>query len=399
MSCATHLACFACAKRYPIDRLINLCACGKPLRVEYDLARAARELDRDDPARYRSLGMWRFRDLLPVPRDTQPVSLGEGNTPMPAAPELARQIGVSRLWIKDESVNPTGSFKARGMSAAVTMAKHLGAGKLATPSAGNAGGALAAYAAAAGLAAHVFMPRDVPAANRLECELFGARVTLVDGLIDDCARLLAERKAAEGWFDVSTLKEPYRIEGKKTLGYEIAADLGWRLPSVIVYPTGGGTGLVGMAKAFEEMRTLGWVTDPMPRFVSVQAAGCAPIVRAFEAGLPEAARWEGAETVAAGLRVPAAIADFIMLKVLVDSHGTAVAVSDEDMVQAARVLSAATGICACPEGGACLAALRGLRWRGWITQDDRVVIFNTASGLKYSEAWQAERRAPRGANQ
>ncbi len=387
MSYVTHLSCFACAKEFPADRLINLCICGKPLRVEYDLERVRREVNRDSTVRRHLPGMWRYCELLPCPVGSSLISLGEGRTPLLPAPALAAEIGVAWLYVKDEAVNPTGSFKARGMSAAVTMAKHLGATKLATPSAGNAGGALAAYAAAAGLEAHIFMPRDVPAANRLECELLGAHVTLIDGLIDDCGRAVAQRKEAEGWFDVSTLKEPYRIEGKKTLGYEIAESLGWRLPSVIVYPTGGGTGLVGMAKAFGEMRSLGWVKDRMPRFVSVQAEGCAPIVRAFDAGQASAARWENATTVAAGLRVPAAIGDFIILQTLAESRGTAVAISDPEMLREARVLSAATGVCACPEGGACLAALRRLRREGWIKPSDRVVIFNTASGLKYAEAW------------
>lgn len=315
------------------------------------------------------------------------MSFGEGDTPLLEAPRIAQALGMHRVLIKDESVNPTGSFKVRGMSAAVTLARKLGATKLAVPSAGNAGGALAACAAAAGLEAHVFMPRDVPAANRLECELSGARVTLVDGLISDCAKRVAERKEAEGWFDVSTLKEPYRVEGKKIMGYEIAEQLGWRLPDVIIYPTGGGTGLIGMAKAFDEMEALGWIGPARPRFAVVQAAGCAPIVRAFEVGSENGIAPERASTIAAGLRVPRAIADFVILRCLRESKGTAVAVDDAELMRDAAEMSAKTGVCACPEGGATLAAARRLRESGWIRPDESVVLFNTGSGLKYAEAF------------
>lgn len=386
MSFFTHLTCFACGRRHAADRLVNLCSCGGPLRAVYDLDGVAEHLTRSGLAD-RPKGMWRFRELLPLPDGVEPVSLGEGDTPLLDAPRLAAQIGVKQLWIKDEAVSPTGSFKARGMAAAVSMAKALGAAKLAVPSAGNAGGALAAYAAAAGLEAHVFMPADCPAANRLECELAAAKVTLVDGLIGDCARLIAERKDAEGWFDVSTLKEPYRVEGKKIMGYEIAEALGWTLPDVIVYPTGGGTGLIGMAKAFDEMEALGWIGPRRPRFVCVQAAGCPTIVRAFEAGAAHAAPVENAHTVAAGLRVPAAIGDFIMLDILRRSGGTALAVDDAEMIRDAKILSSSTGVCACPEGGAGLAALRRLRDTGWLPADASILVFNTASGLKYAEAF------------
>ncbi len=384
----TQLTCWSCGRTYRPDRLINLCDCGKPLRVDYDLRAAGRTLTREALAG-RTRTLWRYREVLPLPQTVEPPTLGEGGTPLILADRLAEEVGMrpGRLLVKDEAVNPTGSFKARGMAVAVAMAAHLGARKLAVPSAGNAGGAMACYAARDGMEAHVFMPRDVPLANRLECELAGARVTLVDGLITDCARLVQERKEAEGWFDVSTLKEPYRVEGKKTMGYEIAEDLGWRLPDVILYPTGGGTGLVGMAKAFDEMEALGWICPARPRMVIVQAAGCAPIVRAFEAGAAEAGTFENAHTVAAGLRVPRAIGDFIMLEILRKTGGTAVAVEDADLLSDARALGAATGICACPEGGACLSALRRLRASGQIRPDETVVLFNTGTGLKYAEAF------------
>ncbi|MCH7872488.1 MAG: threonine synthase [Planctomycetes bacterium] len=361
-----------------------------PLRVEYDLMRVAEAL-RPALVRERGARLWAWRELLPLPPDVAPTDLGEGGTPLIAADRLAGSLGLKKLWVKDEALNPTGSFKSRGMAVAVSMAKHLGATALAVPSAGNAGGALAAYAAAAGLEAHVFMPRDVPAANRLECQLAGAHVTLVDGLITDCGARVREGVRRHGWFDVSTLKEPYRVEGKKTMGLELVLQLGMRVPDVIVYPTGGGTGLIGMDKAFDELEAIGWIDERRPRFVSVQAAGCCPIVRAFEAGADSAAEFENARTVAAGLRVPKAIGDFIMLDVLRRTNGTAIAVSDKQMLADARALSAATGVCACPEGGACLSAVRELRRSQWLRPDDEVVIFNTGSGLKYAEAFAAAR--------
>jgi threonine synthase len=360
-----------------------------PLRVDYDIA-ALKATFTPSSITSRAHDLWRYREVLPLPLDLDPPTLGEGGTPLIPANDLANDIGLrGPLLVKDEAVNPTGSFKARGMAVAVAMAKHLGASKLAVPSAGNAGGAMAAYAARAGLEAHVFMPRDVPFANRLECEISGAHVMLVDGLITDCAKIVMERKKAEGWFDVSTLKEPYRVEGKKTMGYEIAEQLNWTLPDVILYPTGGGTGLVGMWKAFEEMEGLGWIGSERPRMVSVQAAGCAPIVRAFNEGRSDAGFFENAHTIAAGLRVPRAIADFVMLDILRKSGGTAVAVQDDEMIRDARALGAATGVCACPEGGACLTALRQLTTSGWVKPDDTVVLFNTGTGTKYTEAYDA----------
>jgi threonine synthase len=382
----TNLTCWKTGRRHAPGQLRNLSEAGKPLRVNYDLGRLRFDLDRKTADR-RETGLWAWRELLPLPLDCAPVTLGEGGTPLLSADRLAVEIGVKRLWIKDESLNPTGSFKARGMATAVNMAKQLGVTELAVPSAGNAGGALAAYAAAVGLPCHVFMPRDVPAANRLECENAGADVTLVDGLITDCGALARQGCDEHGWFDVSTLKEPYRVEGKKTMGLELARQLGWRVPDVILYPTGGGTGLVGMDKAFEELEALGWIGPKRPRFVTVQAEGCCPIVRALEAGADEAEPFPNAHTIAAGLRVPRAIGDFVMLDILRRTRGTGVAVPDATMITEARALMSATGICACPEGGACLAALRTLCARGWITPEDEVVLFNTGTGLKYAEAF------------
>jgi threonine synthase len=386
----TQLSCWACGTVYAPTELHNLCACGKPLRVDYDLVAAGKAVS---PAQLvgRPWNLWRYRELLPLPADVEPPTLGEGGTPLLPADALGAELGMQtgRLLIKDEAVNPTGSFKARGMAVAVAMAKQLGATRLAVPSAGNAGGALAAYAARAGVEAFVFMPKDVPMANRLECEIAGAQVTLVDGLITDCARMVQQRKEAEGWFDVSTLREPYRVEGKKTMGYEIAEQRDWVLPDVILYPTGGGTGLVGMGKAFDEMEAMGWIDSRRPRMISVQAAGCAPIVRAFEAGVSDAGMFENAQTVAAGLRVPRAIGDFIMLDIIRHTHGTAIAIEDAELMAEAYHLGAATGVCACPEGGACLAALRRLRAAGEIQPHETVVLFNTGTGVKYAEAFAA----------
>src|SRR5947209_10716593 len=326
----THLECGACGLSDEARRLHNLCTeCGKPLLVRYDLKRAAQSLTKESLSGRRA-DLWRYREVLPVEHEANIVSLGEGWTPLLAAPRLARRVGLRELFIKDESQNPTQSFKARGMAAAVSMALELGARKLAVPSAGNAAGALAAYAARAGLEAHIFMPQDTPRANIIECEQTGAHVTLMDGLITDCGAEVARRKDAEGWFDVSTLKEPYRIEGKKTLGYELAEQLGWELPDAVVYPTGGGTGLVGMWKAFDEMERLGWIGSRRPKMFSIQAAGCAPIVRAYERGERHAELWTGAQTIASGLRVPVAIGDYLMLDAIRASRGRAVAVGDDE---------------------------------------------------------------------
>jgi threonine synthase len=333
--------------------------------------------------------MWRYREMLPVERDENIISLGEGWTPLLRATRLGRRVGVPDLFIKDESQNPTQSFKARGMAAAVSMAKELGVKKLAVPSAGNAASALAAYAARAGLKSYIFMPRDTPRANVVECLQTGAHVTLMDGLITDCGAEVGRRKEKEGWFDVSTLKEPYRIEGKKTLGYELAEQMEWRLPDVIIYPTGGGTGLIGMWKAFDEMEQLGWIGSKRPRIVTVQAEGCAPIVRAFEEGNRFADEFPNAATTASGLRVPKAIGDFLILDALRASGGTAVAVSDEELIEAVRDIGAVEGVFCAPEGAACLPALRKLVESGEVNKHERVVLFNTGSGVKYMESFGA----------
>jgi threonine synthase len=383
----THLECGACGLHHEARRLHNLCRdCGKPLLVRYDLEQAARSLTKESLSG-RPSNLWRYREVLPVEHDENIVTLGEGWTPLLSASKLAARVGLSELFIKDESQNPTQSFKARGMAAAVSMAKELGASALAVPSAGNAAGALAAYAARAGLEAHIFMPKDTPRANVVECEQTGAHVTLMDGLITDCGAEVARLKDAEGWFDVSTLKEPYRIEGKKTLGYELAEQLDWELPDVIIYPTGGGTGLIGMWKAFDEMEALGWINEKRPRMVTVQAAGCAPIVRAFEEGKRFADEFPNAATVASGLRVPRAIGDFLILDALRASKGSAVSVSDEELIAATREIGASEGLFCAPEGAACLPALRKLIAAGKVGKDERVVLFNTGAGVKYLESY------------
>src|SRR3989440_2235297 len=383
----THLECAACHLEHEAQRLHNLCRkCGKPLLVRYDLERARRTLTKESPVARRA-DMWRYREVLPVENDENLVSLGEGWTPLLRADRLGKELGIEKLYIKDESQNPTQSFKARGMSAAVSMAKELGAKKLAVPSAGNAAGALAAYAARAGLECFIFMPNDTPRANVIECEQTGAHVTLMDGLITDCGAEVARRKDAEGWFDVSTLKEPYRIEGKKTMGYELAELFDWELPDVIMYPTGGGTGLIGMWKAFDEMEQMGWIGSKRPRMVTVQASGCAPIVRAFEEGKRFADEFPNAQTTASGLRVPKAIGDFLIINALPASGGTALAVTDEELIDATKEIGAAEGIFCAPEGAACLPALKKMLTNGSVKPNERVVLFNTGSGVKYIECF------------
>ena len=380
----THLECSLCGKEYEADKLQRTCPdCARPLLARYDLE-AVRAVGRDALIT-REPTMWRYRALLPVRDENRILSLGEGFTPLLSATRLGKELGLSHLYIKDEGLNPTGSFKARGLAVAISRARELGAREVVIPSAGNAAGAMTAYAAKAGLRSHVFMPSDVPAPFRLECQVLGAEVTLVDGLITDCGRE-AQRQAEEnGWCDVSTLKEPYRLEGKKTMGYELAEQFDWELPDVIIYPTGGGTGLIGMWRAFEEMGRLGWIGDHRPRMVSVQAAGCAPIPRAFHASEEFATPWEGPQTVAAGLRVPAAVGDFLILRTLRESKGTAVAVSDEALIEAQMCIARLEGIFACPEGGATLAALETLLAQGWASPEERVVLFNTGTGLKYPD--------------
>jgi len=385
----THLECTACGESYSADEIHTICsACGKVLYARYDLDRAAKEIDRDAPAS-RPANMWRYFELMPVRDPANVVTLGEGMTPLLPAENLGALTGCSRLMIKDEGLNPTGSFKARGMSAAVSRAKELGISRLALPSAGNAAGATAAYAARAGMEAHVFMPKDAPVANQLESNAFGANLTLVDGLISDAGRLTRERAAEQDLFDVSTLREPYRAEGKKTMGYELAEQLGWKTPDVIVYPTGGGTGIVGIWKAFAEMMTLGWIDSITTRMVSVQAEGCAPIVRAFHDGAAAAEPWAEASTIAAGIRVPSAIGDYLILQALRESQGTAVTVSDAEILSAAGEMARAEGIYPAPEGAATLAGLQKLLKAGEIDPSASIILMNTGSAYKYLDVLSA----------
>lgn len=387
MSFLTHLECSACGLALEPERLWNLCPrCRKPLLARYDLAKARLTLSRNTLTG-REPTLWRYRELLPLRDERYRLSLGEGFTPLIRAENLGRDLGFMNLWIKEEGVNPTTSFKARGLAVAISRAHELGVRNVSIPSAGNAAGALCAYAALAGMNAFVYMPKDVPHPFIAECKALGAEVTLVDGLITDCGRLAANHLVEDRRFDVSTLKEPYRLEGKKTMGYELAEQLGWRLPDVIIYPTGGGTGLVGMWKAFAEMEQLGWIGSRRPRMVTVQAEGCAPMVKAFREGREVAEPWENAKTVADGLRVPAAVGDFLILRTLRESGGTAVAVSDREMLQSANRLGRTQGIFASPEGGATLAAFLRLRASGWIADGESVVLFNTGSGHKYAHLW------------
>ena len=385
----THLECSVCAKEHSAQEINTVCSsCGKSLLARYDLA-AARAALRKDELRSRPGGFWKYRPLLPVTSDEAVTTLGECVTPLVAVPQTAKKLGLGELWVKDEGVLPTGSFKSRGLAMAVSRARELGVKELCIPSAGNAGGALAAYASRAGLISHVFMPEDTPVANIVECRAYGAHVVLVRGTISDAAAAMGQHRASHtSWFDCSTLKEPYRLEGKKAMGYELAEQLHDKLPDVIVYPTGGGTGLIGMWKAFDEMERLGWIGRQRPRMISVQSSGCAPIVRAFEAGQDRAEFWENAATVASGLRVPRAFADHLILDAVRKSGGSAIAVSDEDLVREALEVAAHDGLFLCPEGGAAIAAVKALRERSQIRSDEQVVVFNTASGLKYVEAFQ-----------
>lgn len=380
----SHLECTACGQRHDADTLQTLCqTCGKVLYARYDLAATAKAVSPVDIAT-RAWTMWRYREVLPVRNDAFQVTLGEGGTPLLHAERLGSALGCADLYVKDEGVNPTATFKARGMAAAVSRAKELGAERLVVPSAGNAAGAMAAYAARAGMAAYVFMPATTPQANILESRVAGAALELVEGHIGDAGRAARERAAVSPMFDMSTMKEPYRVEGKKTLGYEIAEALGWELPDVIVYPTGGGTGLLGMWKAFGEMEEMGWIpAGRRPRMVAVQMEGCAPIVAAFHAGQESISPWENAQTVAAGLRVPGPVADYLILRCLRESGGTALTVTDEEALAAVPEIASAEGVFACPEGAATLAALRKLLASGSVAASERIVLLNTGSGLKY----------------
>lgn len=395
MTTVTHLECSLCKTPFQTGLIHNLCTtCGGPLLVRYDLEKARLNWNRDwivnGPR-----SMWRYAPVLPVRQPSSIVSLGEGMTPLIRARRSGERLGATNLWVKDEGINPTGSFKARGLSCAVSMAKELGIRKVAIPSAGNAASAMAAYAAAAGMEAHIFMPQDVPQANYIECKAFGAKVTLVDGLISDCAKIVASRREEEAWFDVSTLKEPYRIEGKKTMGYEVAEQFQWNLPDVIFYPTGGGVGIIGMWKAFHEMEALGWIDSRRPKMIAVQVEGCQPVVRAFEQGKERSEFWENAYTVASGLRVPKPLGDFLILEAVRQSGGTALAVSDEEALDAGIDLATDDGVFAAPEGAACMAALRKLLASGFLKPDEKILIYNTGAGLKYLEAYST--RYPRSA--
>ena len=382
----THLECSQCRKQFQAGKVHNLCDCGGPLLARYDLEATRRAWNRDRVADGPN-SMWRYAPVLPPQHPESIVSLGEGMTPLVRTRRLGARIGADHLWVKDEGLNPTGSFKARGLSCAVSMAVELGIRKLAIPSAGNAASAMAAYAAAAGLEAHIFMPRDVPQANYIECQAFGAKITLVNGLISDCARIVNEGRVTEGWFDVSTLKEPYRIEGKKTMGYELAEQMRWTLPDAILYPTGGGVGMIGMWKAFDEMEALGWIGKARPKMIAVQAEGCQPVVRAHEQGALRSQFWEHAETVASGLRVPKPLGDFLILEAVRASSGTAIAVSDADLIEAGIQLARDEGLFIAPEGAACVVALEKLIVSGFLKPHERIVIYNTGAGVKYLEAY------------
>ena len=381
----SHLECTGCHTAYSADQLHTTCpVCGKVLYARYDLDEARRYMDRNAIAR-RAPSMWRYFEVLPVRDEAHVVSLGEGATPMARAHRLEQALDARELYLKDEGVNPTGSFKARGLSAAVSKAKELGQNRLVLPSAGNAAGALASYCARAGMEAHVFMPKDAPEANKIECQAAAAYLTLVDGYISDAGAMAKEKAKELGLFDVSTLREPYRAEGKKTMGYEIAQDLDWKLPEAIIYPTGGGTGIVGMWKAFEEMEAMGWIGSERPRMIVVQAEGCAPIVRAYEQGADHAEPWENPTTAAAGIRVPAAIGDYLILQAVRESGGTAVTVSEEAIFQAVRQMATLEGVFPAPEGAATLAGYAKLRASGDLAPETSVVLMNTGSGFKYLE--------------
>jgi threonine synthase len=376
------LYCSKCGKRYSIDTVLTLCECGKPILVDYDYEKASQVLKRVT-LKDRSPSMWKYRELLPVTDDTNIVTLGEGGTPLLHSSSIGEELGLKELYFKDETVNPTGSFKARGLGMAVSRAKELGLNRLIIPTAGNAGSALAAYCARGRLECMIVMPMEVPAPFLVDGVYHGARIEQVEGSIKDCGRRVAELVAEEGWFSIATLKEPYRIEGKKTMGYELAEQFGFELPEVIIYPTGGGTGLIGMWKAFNEMEKMGWIGSKRPKMVSVQAEGCAPIPRAFVEGKDHAGEWQNPQTIAAGLRVPGAVGDFLMLKAIRESGGLAFSVSDEELMRDIKELASEEGILASPEGGAALTALKKLIGMNFVNPEDRIVIFVTGSGYKY----------------
>ncbi len=379
-----HLECARCGLEHEATVPQGLCRCGSPLLARYDLSTVAAQVG---PATFRDrhASLWRYHELLPVARPESVVSLGETMTPLLPMPELGRRLGLPRLLMKDEGLLPTGSFKARGAAVGVSRARELGLRRIAMPTNGNAGAAWAIYAARAGMEALIAMPADAPAITRAECQISGARLYLVDGLINDAGAMIAQAVSAQGYFDSSTLKEPYRLEGKKTMGLELFEQMGWRVPDVILYPTGGGVGLIGIHKALQECRELGWIGDKLPRLVSVQASGCAPIVRAWENGDELSEAWEGANTVAFGINVPKALGDFMILRALRETQGCAVAVDDADILRAQALVGRSEGAFICPEGAACFAAAETLRRRGWIDEGEEVVVLNTGAGIKYPE--------------
>ncbi|HEX9652719.1 MAG TPA: threonine synthase [bacterium] len=383
-----HLACSNCGSVFDHREIQTFClTCNKPLLAVYDLEQAKKKLSKELFSN-RLPNLWRYRELLPILEGKHIVSLGEGFTPLIPLSSLGRRLALPHVFVKDESQIPTGSFKARGLAVAVSKALELGIKRVAIPTAGNAGGALAAYAARAGIECFIFMPADVPRLNLIESQVCGARVTLVKGIISDCAKMIAERKAEMGWFDMSTLKEPYRLEGKKTMGWELAEQFEWTLPDVILYPTGGGTGLIGMWRAFSELAELGWISGSRPRMISVQSRGCDPITRAFGDGKTESEFYHNAQTLAAGLRVPKAFGDALILKAIRESGGVAISVSDDEILSAMKDMAQVEGIFMCPEGAATLAAMKRLKEEGEVNASDRIVLFNTATGLKYPEIWQ-----------
>jgi threonine synthase len=386
MTTLTHLECSLCGKKLDPALPHNLCECGGPLLVRYDLEAARNSWSREWIASGPS-SMWRYAPVLPVSKPQSMISLGEGWTPLIRARGMGERLGAPNIYVKDEGVNPTMSFKARGLACCISMCRELGVRKVAIGSAGNAASAAAAYAAAAGIEAHIFMPRDVPQANYIECMSFGAHVTLVDGLISDCGRIVVERKEKEGWFEINTLKEPFRVEGKKTMGYEVAEQLQWKLPGAILYPTGGGVGLIGMWKAFDEMERMGWIDSQRPKMIAVQAEGCAPVVKAFEEGAERCVFWDNAMTVSSGLRVPKPLGDFLILRAVRESKGTCIAVSDRASLEAGARAGREDGIFPAPEGAACFAAVEMLLAQGFLKPEEKILIYNTGSGLKYLEAY------------
>ncbi|MFQ6014082.1 MAG: threonine synthase [Anaerolineae bacterium] len=390
MTFLTHLQCPKCGRHLSAREPQNLCPCGSPLLARYDLAAIKAAVKKEELSR-RQANMWRYEEFLPVEHRDNIVTLGEGWTPIFHAPNLAGKMGLPNLYIKDEGLNPTGTFKARGAAAGVSKAKELGVKAVAMPTAGNAGGAWAAYGAKAGLQVHVAMPQDAPAVNVLECQAYGAHLYLVDGLISDAGQLIVQGISEHGWYEASTLKEPYRIEGKKTMGLEIAEQFGWEWPDVIIYPAGGGVGIIGIWKAIHELAEVGWVSGEWPRLMIVQSEGCAPMVKAFQEGKSESDFWEGAQTVAAGLRVPKALGDFLVLRAIAETDGYAVAVSEEEILRAMRDMARYEGIFPCPEGAATLAALHRMQEQGVVSPTDRIVLLNTGNGLKYADLIQSTR--------